>query len=55
MQAQNLCWSEIATPTIDGIADVSTTTGGLNGRFGLIESVLKIFNFHDDNSTGGTL
>ena len=44
----------IADP-VDGISGVSTTTGGLNNRFGLIESVLKIFEFHDDNSTGGAL
>lgn len=46
--------SYIADP-VDGVVGVSMTTGGLNNRFGLIESVLKIFNFHNENSTGGTL
>ncbi|AIO18674.1 Electron transport complex subunit RnfG [Candidatus Izimaplasma bacterium HR1] len=38
---------------IDAVSGVSTTTGGDDTHFGLIDSVYQILKFHTDNSVGG--
>ena len=38
---------------IDSVSGVSTTTGGDNTHYGLIDSVYTVLKFHVDNSVGG--